>query len=97
MTTLVALSTKDSLVMGCDSLGTVTNPSVNPWDLRDFFDDQFNLRIDSDGNPLLNNFKQIYAKMEEIPYDQMTHVNKLWSLQPLPMGVMETGIKSIGD
>ena len=97
MTTLVALSTKDSLVMGCDSLGTVTNPSVNPWDLRDFFDDQFNLRIGSDGNPLLIKFKQIYDKMEEIPYDQMTHVNKLCSLQPLPMGVMETGITSIAD
>ena len=37
MTTLVALSTKDSLVMGCDSLGTVTTPAVNPWDLRSFF------------------------------------------------------------
>lgn len=97
MTTLVALSTKDSLVMGCDSLGTVTTPSVNPWNLRDFFDDQFNLRIDSNGNPLLSSFQQIYDKREEIPYDQMTHVNKLCSLQPLPMGVMATGITSISD
>ncbi len=98
MTTLVALSTKDSLVMGCDSLGTVTRESVNPWDLRrEFFDDDFNLRIDSNGNPILKNFHQIYDKVEEIPYDQMTHVNKLCSLHPLPMGVMTTGITSIGD
>jgi len=97
MTTLVALSTKDSLVMGCDSLGTVTTPSVNPWGLRDFFDDEFNIRTDSDGKPLLSSFNQIYDKMEEIPYDQMTHVNKLCSLQPLPMGVMMTGITSISD
>ena len=97
MTTLVALSTKDSLVMGCDSLGTVTTPSVNPWRLRDFFDDKFNIRTDSDGKPLLNDFRQIFEKMEEIPYDQMTHVKKLCSLQPLPMGVMSTGITSISD
>ena len=97
MTTLVALSTKDSLVMGCDSLGTVTTPSVNPWVLRDLFDDKRNMRTDSDGKPLLNNFNQIYDKMEEIPYDQMTHVNKLCSLQPLPIGVMATGVTSIGD
>lgn len=97
MTTLVALSTKDSLVMGCDSLGTVTTPSVNPWELRDFFDEQSNIRTDSAGKPLLRKFEQIYEKMQEVPYDQMSHVNKLCSLQPLPMGVMATGITSITD
>jgi len=97
MTTLVALSTKDSLVMGCDSLGTVTKPSVNPLALLDFFDANLDLRIDSDGNPFLKNFNQIYSKAEDIPYDQMTHVNKLFSLQPLPMGIMGTGITSISD
>lgn len=97
MTTLVALSTKDSLVMGCDSLGTVTRSLVNPRDLLEFFDDNLNLRIDADGNPILQDFKQIYSKTEEIPYDQMTQVNKLCSLQPLPMGAMVTGITSIGD
>ena len=81
--------------MGCDSLGTVAIPAVNPKDLLDFFDDNLNLRIDSDGNPFLKNYNQIYSKAEEIPYDQMTHVNKLCSLQPLPMGIMATGITSI--
>jgi hypothetical protein len=97
MTTLVALSTKDSLVMGCDSLASVTKPLVNPWELRDFFDDNFSIKTDNAGKPLLNNFKQIYEKTEEIPYDHMTHVNKLHSLEPLPMGVMATGITSIGN
>lgn len=83
--------------MGCDSLGTVTRHSVNPWALTEFFDDKLNLRIGSDGKPILKNFDQIYSKAEEIPYDQMTHVNKLCSLQPLPMGVMSTGITSISD
>jgi len=97
MTTLVALSTKDSLVMGCDSLASVTKPLVNPWDLREFFDDDFNIKTDDEGKPILNNFRQIYGKTEEVPYDHMTHVNKLCSLEPLPMGVMATGIASIGD
>lgn len=97
MTTLVALSTKDSLVMGCDSLASVTKPLVDPWGLREFFDDDFNIKTDDKGKPILKDFRQIYGKTEEIPYDHMTHVNKLCSLEPLPMGVMATGITSIGD
>jgi hypothetical protein len=97
MTTLVALSTKDSLVMGCDSLASVTKPLVDPWDLRDFFDDDFKIKTDAKGKPILNNFRQLVGKMEEVPYDHMTHVNKLCSLDPLPMAVMATGITSIGD
>lgn len=38
MTTLVALNTRDALVMGCDSLGTVTKRLVNPFDLMNYFD-----------------------------------------------------------
>lgn len=97
MTTLVAFSTKDALVMGCDSLGTVTRPSVNPIDLLEFFDENNNLKRDENGEPILKHFDQIYGKTEEIPYDQMTHVHKLCSLQPLPMGIMSTGIMSIKD
>jgi hypothetical protein len=97
MTTLVALSTKDSLVMGCDSLASVTKPLVDPWDLRDFFDDDFNIKTDAKGKTILKNFQQIYDKTEEIPSDHMTHVSKLFSLTPLPMGVMVAGITSIGD
>ncbi len=97
MTTLVALSTKDSLVMGCDSLASVTKPLVNPWDLREFFNDDLNIKTDNEGKPILKDFSQIYGKTEKIPYDHMTHVNKLCSLEPLPMGVMATGIVSIGN
>ena len=38
MTTLVSLVTKDSAVLGCDSLGTVTRALVDPKELEDFFD-----------------------------------------------------------
>jgi hypothetical protein len=97
MTTLVVLSTKDSLVMGCDSLASVTKPLVNPWDLREFFDDDFNIKTDDEGKTILNNLRQIYDKTEEIPSDHMTHVSKLFSLKPLPMGIMTAGITSISN
>lgn len=83
--------------MGCDSLGTVTKPLIDPLDLMEFFDDDFNLRVNDDGTLILKDFDQLYNKRKEIPVDQMTHVNKLCSLQPLPMGIMSTGIVSIGD
>jgi len=100
MTVLVALATKDSLVMGCDSLGSVTRPLVDPFDLiSTYFDpkNEFKLRLDQDGNPVLKNFDDIYEKAQIVPFNHMTHVTKLFSLGPLEMGVMVTGIASIGD
>ncbi len=100
MTTLVALATKDALVLGCDSLGTVTKPMVDPFTLLgEFFDPGIDgkLKFGEDGKPLLKNFLDIYNKTESVPYDHMTHVSKLFSLSPLPMGVMLTGIASIGN
>jgi hypothetical protein len=99
MTTLVALSTKDALVMGCDSLGSVNKDLVDPYELFSFFDphDDWNIKRDSDGNPLLANIKQIMDLTESIPYNHMTHVTKLCSLDPLPMGIMTAGITSIGN
>jgi hypothetical protein len=99
MTTLATLATKDALVMGCDSLGSVTKWMVDPWTLIDnFFDPEQNykLRIGQDGKPVLQEFNDIYAKSESIPYYHMTHMSKLFSLDPLEMGVMTTGIASIG-
>ncbi len=99
MTTLVAISTKDALVMGCDSLGSISKDLVDPYDLISYFDpqDDWNIQKDSDGNPVLTNIKQIMDLTESIPYDHMTHVTKLCSLAPLPMGIMTAGITSIGN
>lgn len=100
MTTLVALATKDALVMGCDSLGSTMKKMIDPYALaKDFFDPEkgWKLKVDRDGNPLLKEFKDIDDKAQEIPYNQMTHVTKMFSLSPLEMGVMVTGISSIGD
>jgi len=100
MTTLVALATKDALVMGCDSLGTVTKELVDPFSLiNEFFDtntDEWKLKAGDNGEPLLRDFSQIWQKAQVVPFNSMTHVDKLFSLAPLEMGVMMTGISSIG-
>lgn len=98
MTTLVALSTKDALVMGCDSLGSVTVPLIEPIKLTSYFNENdMSLKVGENGEPLLKNFNQIMEKSQLVPYYNMTHVSKLFSLWPLQMGVMATGIVSIGN
>ena len=99
MTTLVAVSTKDALVMGCDSLGSVSKDLIAPFELADFFDPQnhWEIKKDANGNPLLTNIRQILDLTESVPYNHMTHVSKLFSLEPLPMGIMTAGITSIGN
>ena len=97
MTTLIALSTKDSLVLGCDSLGTATKSLVDPFLLLEYFAKDFKLKKDKDGNPVLKEFLDIWRKSWSVPYEHMTHMTKLFSLSPLPMGIMCTGITSVGD
>lgn len=99
MTTLVALNTRDALVMGCDSLGTMTKKLVDPFELTDFFDSdgEWKIKMDAKGKPLLENFSTIFNKAEDVPYSHMQHVDKLFSLEPLKMGIMTTGLVAIGD
>jgi hypothetical protein len=99
MTTLAAIATKDALVMGCDSLGSVTMYFVNPARLYDFFDPDngYKLKLDEHGTPVLKDLDTVYGMAEILPYNHMTHVDKLFSLRPLEMGVMVTGLASIAD
>lgn len=99
MTTLVALASKDALVMGTDSLGTVTRRLVDPFDLLECFDsnDNFKLKLDDHGNPLLDSFSILIEQAQAVPYNQLSNVSKLFDLSPLPMGVMFTGTTSIGN
>ena len=99
MTTLVALASKDALVMGTDSLGTVTRRMVDPFDLLECFDSEndFRLRVDDQGEPLLDSFSTVMEQAQVIPYNQLSNVSKLFDLNPLPMGVMFTGMTSIGS
>ena len=99
MTTLVALASKDALVMGTDSLGTVSRRLLDPLDLLDCFDpkDDFKLKVDDQGKPILDNFSILLEQAQSVPYNQLSNVSKLFDLSPLPMGVMFTGITSIGN
>lgn len=99
MTTLVALSTKDAVVLGCDALGSQTRRVIAPEYLFEFFDPdkEFQLKVDKDGKPSIKSFGDIYNKSISIPSEHMTHMTKLFSLEPLKAGVMITGITSIGE
>ena len=102
MTTLVALNTMDGIVLGCDSLGTMSRQLVDPFELAEFFEEDestgllYGLKMGTDGKPLLN-FKEVYMQSQDVPYNHMTLVDKLLSLAPLEMGVMFAGISAIGD
>ena len=100
MTVLVSLATKDALVLGCDSLGTTPKVLVDPFELiSEFFDseNEWRLKVGTNGETILKNFDDIYNKARLVPFDHMTHVTKMFSLAPLEMGVMQTGIASIGN
>ena len=98
MTTLVALASRHALIMGADSLGTVTRNLVNPTRLFQFFDadDDFKLKVGPEGKPILERITQLMEEAEHVPYNQLLHVNKLFRLGLLPIGVMFTGATSIG-
>lgn len=98
MTTLVALATKDALLLGCDSLGTTTEKLIDPKDILEFFDfTKGEIKKDKEGNPIIKKFWDIYRKAKPVPSMHMTHMTKLFSLSPLEMGIMSAGIVSIGD
>lgn len=99
MTTLVAINTRDAVVIGSDTLGTVTRSLVDLRDLSEYFEsgNGSKLKVGSDGRPLLDELAKIISRSHEIPYSYMTHVDKLFSLSPLEMGVMAAGIAAIGD
>ena len=85
--------------MGTDSLATVTRPLVDPLDLSDYFDanDDFRIKVDEQGRPILDSLHTIMDQAQSIPYNQLGNVLKLFDLSPLPMGVMFSGLTSIGD
>ncbi len=99
MTSLVVLASKHAVVMGTDSLGTEVRRLVNPLRLSQYFDpdNNFSLRLDADGNPILTGMTQLLDESERVPYNQLQHVTKLFKLGKLPIGAMFSGISSIGE
>ena len=97
MTTLVALNNSDSLVMGCDSLATYLEHHIPLRGvIQCYFDQNMKLKLKRDGTPILD--KNLLEELSyRIPISHITNEEKLFSLAPLKMGIMLTGITSIGD
>lgn len=98
MTTLISLATRDSIVIGCDSLATVSQPMIEPRKLRDhFFDKDGNLLNDASGVPLLKKADQLRAFTQKVPKNQLPNVTKIYPLEPIHAGALFSGISGIGD
>ncbi len=85
--------------MGSDTLGTITRSLLDPRDISEYFEtgNGSKLKVDTEGRPLLDELAKIMRRCREVPYNYMTHVEKLFSLAPLEMGMMTAGIAAIGD
>src|SRR5439155_27259702 len=98
MTMILALASKDVLVVGAGSLGTQTRQLVDPMTLIEkYFDPakKFVLRRGNDGEPVLDSIFTLMDDAEQVPYNQLLHVNKLFKLGVLPVAFAFTGITSI--
>jgi len=99
MTVLIAATTRDAIVMGADSQGTVTRPFIVPESLSGYFDmdDGMKLKLDSEGWPLLDRWSKVALHTVDLPYKSYTDIVKICSLEPLELGVMTAGLSAIGD
>ncbi len=95
MTTIIALASKYALVMGADSLGTVTKPMVDARELIRYFDSDNDFVLKAEGD-VLSHYGQIWDEVEDVPYNQLPNMTKLFQIGKLPVGAMFTGISSIG-
>lgn len=96
MTTLVSLATRDCVVMGCDSLATSPNSVMSIRNiLKNFFDPQTG---EAKITPQIKTVGDIFKDIEEVPYNQLPSVTKIFNLHPnLPVGVLFAGIAAIGN
>ncbi len=99
MTTLVAINTRDAVVIGADSLGTMVRSWIDPKDLSEYFDltNGSKIRLAPDGRPALADLSQITGHCKEVVCSHLDDVDKLFTLNPLEMGVMCAGIAYIGN
>jgi len=78
MTTIVSFASRDCIVCGCDSLGTVQRPMIDPGRLfRHAFDQSGVLKVDQDGKPIIKDFADMMQHVESIPYNQLPNMIKL--------------------
>lgn len=100
MTTTVSFLSRNCVVIGCDSLATTTTSMINPYPIIDKYfdeDNDYKLKEDDEGNPLLKDFDDLNSYIESIPYNQLPSVTKIFNLKPTNMGVLFAGISVIND
>jgi hypothetical protein len=96
LTTLVALASKHSVVVGTDSLGTSTRRLIDVTDIFKFFDHNDEWKPRTEGDNALKDLFDLFGASRDVPYNQLLHVTKLFRLGKLPVAAMFTGITSIG-
>lgn len=105
MTTILSVATRECIAIACDSLATDIRPMVDPWDFMDKFFEIKNpgkgadviLKKDKDGNPLLKNNTDFYQMLEDIPYNQLPTVTKIFHLYPANAGLLISGASIIRE
>jgi len=99
MTTLVAINTRDGVVMGSDSLGTMVKSLVDPGDLTEYFDvsNGAKIRISPDGRPVLGDLSQITARCHEVTCSHLTNVDKIFFPASAGNGCHVRRMAFIGD
>ena len=70
---------------------------LDPLELSGYFNNDGTQKLDDAGEPLLDSFSKLFDKAIEYPYNHMTHVDKMFSLTPLKLGVLTAGIASLGN
>lgn len=89
MTTIVAVASKEAIVMGTDSLGTESRRLIGLPDIAKYYDDSTKV--------VTIDLEDLLSESQMVPYNQLPNVSKLFPVPSLPMGIMFTGITSIGD
>lgn len=98
MTTLISFATRDCLVVGCDSLATSTKPMIDFFTFyKKYFNDAGKVLKDNSGNILLEDNDSLRREFENIPYNQLPNVTKLYQLKPAIACVMFAGLSIVGD
>ncbi len=98
MTTTVSLAARDFVVVGCDSLATMSLDLVYPNQITSsFFEADGRLKADADGKPLLNDVGQIWELAQSLPVNQLPSVTKLYDLAPFKAALLFAGAARIGE
>ncbi len=98
MTTIISLAARDFIVVGCDSLATTSTGLIEPSKLLShYFETSGELKLGSDGSPVLKNSSQVWAYAESRPINQLPSVQKLYDLEPIRACLLFAGASRIGE